>query len=124
MQAQAASPWVLAAGGDTNGDGVDELVGVNQSTGLMQVWYVNGAQVTSTAVYPNLQSMSPSVWTLVSLRADFNKDGRKDILWHNPTSGVFNAWYMNGLARTGEGQFLPYSTTDPVWRVVGAANIW
>jgi len=33
--------------------------------------------------------------------ADINKDGRPDVLWHNPTSGEVSVWLMNGATVTG-----------------------
>ena len=83
-----------------------------------------GPTLTSGAFYPDIQSTAVA-YNLVSAKTDFNNDGLPDILWHNPTpTGVFSVWFMNGATKLGTGVFVPYTATDPVWRVVSAANIW
>jgi Zn-dependent metalloprotease len=114
----------VVAAGDANNDGDDELILFNSATGQIQAWNVSGATVASTINYPNTQVTSPA-YNLVSTKTDFNNDGLKDLLWHNPTpTGVFSVWFMNGTARIGTGVFQPFTATDPVWKVVGSANLW
>ena len=48
---------------------------------------------------------------------------RHRAFWRTPT-GVFSVWFMNGTTRLGVGQFQPFTATDPVWKVVGSANVW
>ncbi|MBX7187702.1 MAG: matrixin family metalloprotease [Vicinamibacteria bacterium] len=109
---------------DANADGDDELVLYNSATGQVTAWDVTGATVGATITYPILQSTALA-YSLVSTRTDFNNDGLPDLLWHNPTpTGVFSVWFMNGTARTGTGVFSPFTATDPVWKVVGSANVW
>jgi len=109
---------------DANNDGDDELVLYNSATGQVSAWDVATANVNGTIAYVNAQSTTQA-FTLVSTKTDFNNDGFADFLWHNPTpTGVFSVWFMNGTARLGVGQFLPFTATDPVWKVVGSANVW
>jgi hypothetical protein len=109
---------------DANNDGDDELVLYNSATGQIIAWDLAGPTVTSTLAYPDLQTTLVA-FNLVSTKTDFNDDGFADFLWHNPSpSGVFSVWFMNGTTREGVGQFQPFTATDPVWRVVGSANIW
>jgi hypothetical protein len=109
---------------DADNDGDDELVLFNSATGRVQAWNVAGANVSGTIDYATPQVTSPS-FKLVSTKTDFNDDGLADFLWHNPTpTGVFSVWFMNGTTRLGVGQFLPFTATDPVWTVVGSANVW
>jgi Calx-beta domain/Matrixin len=114
----------VVSASDANNDGDDELVLYNSATGQIQAWNVAGATVAGTINYPNTQVTVPA-YTLVSTKTDFNNDGRPDLLWHNPTpTGIFSVWFMNGTARLGTGSFTPFSATDPVWKVVGSANLW
>jgi hypothetical protein len=121
-----SAPWSVVASADIvkSPDVDDELLLYNSSTGQILWWNVTGPTRTSGAFYPDAQSTSVA-YTLVSAKTDFNNDGLPDILWHNPTpTGVFSVWFMNGTTKLGTGVFVPYTATDPVWRVVGAANIW
>jgi hypothetical protein len=114
----------VVAAGDANNDGDDELILFNSATGQIQAWNVVGATVVSTINYPDSQVTSPA-YNLVSTKTDFNNDGLADLLWHNPTpTGVFSVWFMNGTTRLGTGVFQPFTATDPVWKVVGSANLW
>jgi hypothetical protein len=109
---------------DANNDGDDELVLYNSATGQVAAWDVTGATVTGTINYADTQSTTQA-FNLVSTKTDFNDDGFADFLWHNPTpTGVFSVWFMNGTTRLGVGQFQPFTATDPVWKVVGSANVW
>jgi Zn-dependent metalloprotease len=109
---------------DANGDGDDELILYNSATGQVSAWDVSGATVGATINYANLQDTT-NAFNLVSTRTDFDDDGLADFLWHNPTpTGIFSVWFMNGTTRLSVGQFQPFTATDPVWKVVGSANIW
>jgi len=109
---------------DADNDGEDELVIYNSVSGQITAWSLSGSIWLSTVWYPNLQNTTQA-FTLVSTKTDFNNDGLADFLWHNPTpTGIFSVWFMNGTARLGVGQFLPFTATDPVWKVVGSANVW
>ncbi|MBX7185157.1 MAG: hypothetical protein K1Y01_08455 [Vicinamibacteria bacterium] len=114
----------VVASVDANNDGDDELALYNSATGQVLAWDVTGANVTSTINYAITQSTAQA-FNLVSTKTDFNNDGLADFLWHNPTpTGVFSVWFMNGTTRLGTGVFQPFTATDPVWRVVGSANVW
>jgi hypothetical protein len=109
---------------DANKDGQDDLMLYDSATGRVTAWILTGAQVTNTIAFPDRQVTSPA-YTLVSTRTDFNDDGLPDFLWHNPTpTGIFSVWFMNGTVKLGTGVFQPFTATDPVWRVVGSANIF
>jgi len=41
-----------------------------------------------------LAAVDPT-WTVVGI-ADFNADGKPDVLWRNTATGLVAVWYMNG----------------------------
>jgi alpha-tubulin suppressor-like RCC1 family protein len=119
-----SGPVRIVASVDADNDGDDELALYNSATGQVAAWNLTGPTLTSTFAYANTQSTTQA-YNLVSTKTDFNDDGLADFLWHNPTpTGVFSVWFMNGTTRLGVGQFQPFTATDPVWRVVGSANVW
>jgi len=53
-------------------------------------------------------------------RADFNGDGRADILWRNSSTGENYLWLMNGTTITGEGSVR--TEPDQNWKVAGVGD--
>ena len=53
-----------------------------------------------------------SDWTIQHL-ADFNGDGKADILWRH-TSGFVGLWFMDGPSAIGSG---PVATVPPDWAI-------
>jgi subtilisin family serine protease len=51
--------------------------------------------------------------------ADFNKDGQKDLLLRNQTTGEMQFWYMNGTNKIGEA---PYVGAIPGMQVIPPSN--
>jgi hypothetical protein len=68
-------------------------------------------------------------WRVVGT-ADFNNDGRSDILWHNVTTGQMYIWYMtftNGVAAFGSGAYVTNAAMAPeavlgAWKIVGVGD--
>jgi len=102
----------------------DELVFHNGSSGVTQFWQMNGITRTDYVEVSSSLYLADSTGWLPVARADFNKDGKTDIVWHNGTTGVTQVWYMNGAARTS---FENFSTSLNVldstgWRFLGSAD--
>ncbi len=51
--------------------------------------------------------------------ADFNGDGRTDILWRNTLSGDAGVWLMDGTAVTG---YFPIGTVSTAWQIAGTGD--
>ncbi len=119
-----SEPWRVATASDVNGDGADDLILYNSSTGAIKAWQLTGLNRTEIP-YAGLLQGTPDQFRLVSARADFNADGKPDFLWHNTVTGFFMTWSMDGTTRLGIGTFAsPFDRTDPTWRLVGAATLW
>ena len=54
----------------------------------------------------------------VSPRADFNSDGKTDILWRRD-DGNLGAWLMNGTTLISNVDLSPNQDSDTAWKVVG-----
>jgi len=116
----AARAWMQAL---INSSGED-LVFHNGSSGATQFWQMNGITRTGfTDVSSSLNTADSSGWLPVA-RADFNKDGKADIVWHNGSTGATQVWYMDGATRLSSQNFsssLNFVDSSG-WRFVGSAD--
>jgi hypothetical protein len=88
-----ASGWAPIAVEDFNGDHHGDLIWYNAFSGVIATWVLqNGLLVQSLVTGVNLPN---SGWVPAST-ADFNGDGRTDVLWYNTFSGGLEIWHMNG----------------------------
>jgi FG-GAP-like repeat len=111
-----SSFYVAAVGtlGDANGDGKSDLLLRNSSNGQIDGVLMNGYTATGSATF-----MAPgSGWTATHI-ADFNGDGKADILWRH-TDGRVAAWLMNGLVSTGGAIFM---SAGSGWTVTHTADL-
>jgi FG-GAP-like repeat len=60
-------------------------------------------------------------WVIKDI-ADFNADGKSDILWYNTTTGQPSIWFMSGTTILN-WPGLPASAPSGGWRIQGAADI-
>ena len=109
-----------ATNGATIGDGqgvgtITNDDGAPPTSGQAAIWTMDGMNLTGAGtVGPNL---GPS-WH-VKDAADFNGDGKADILWQND-SGQAAIWTMDGMNLTGMGTVGP--NPGPSWHVKDAAD--
>lgn len=86
----------------------------NSSTGERQIWSMNGTTHTSTATLGSV----PTSWNIVA-SADFNGDGKKDLVWQNTSTGQIAVWTMNGATRLGS---YVIGTAAPPWQIATASD--
>jgi hypothetical protein len=63
---------------------------LRDGSGNTMLWFMNGAQVTSTAAL----GVVPATWSAAAT-GDYDGDGASDILWRDG-SGNTAIWFMNG----------------------------
>jgi Fibronectin type III domain/FG-GAP-like repeat len=76
---------------DFDGDGKQDLLWRNTSSGQVGVWLMNGSRATAVA---NLGS-PPLSWVIINT-GDFDGSGRSDILWQLANTNQYGVWFMNG----------------------------
>jgi len=116
--AVGTASWQVRGIDDLTGDGKNDLLWHNQSTGALYVWFMNGIAQSSGA--PLTPATVNPVWQVRGL-ADFDADGKPDILWHNRSTGALYVWFMNRIAQSS-GVFLNPATVNPVWQIRGLAD--
>jgi len=118
-----APEWRIAGTSDINGDGKDDLLLENTATGARGAWVMDGTKVQSWVGLGTLsqewQFGRTSVLRALARAADFDRDGRTDLVWQNAVTGEWKIWLMNGAAKTGE-LALPTMTLD--WEIVGTGD--
>jgi hypothetical protein len=107
--------WKVAAIADFDGNGNDDILWRNISTGENYIYFMNGTTISSEGY---IRSVVPA-WTVVGA-GDFDGDGKADILWRNASTGENYLFPMNGLAiKPTEAYFR--SVAAP-WTVAGLGD--
>ncbi len=93
LSSNPGSSWRVVDAGDFNGDGKSDILLQNSSTGQAAIWLMNGT--TELSGSGNVSGNLGTGWKAV-VAADYNGDGKSDILFRNPSSGAYTAWMMSG----------------------------
>lgn len=105
---------------DLNGDASTDIIWHNQSTGELYASFLNGTSFTGgSALRPS--KVSDTNWQIRGL-ADFDRDGKSDILWHNQQTGELYVWLMNGVRQKAGVYLSPDRVANPDWKVAAAAD--
>jgi phosphatidylserine/phosphatidylglycerophosphate/cardiolipin synthase-like enzyme len=111
--------WKLVGSGDINGDGQQDLFWHNIADGRLFAWLMTGGTILQ-AVFISPPAVNDLAWNIRAL-ADFNSDGRPDLVWQNKNDGRVVIWLMNGtdlIRGLVIGQVL-----DTRWRIMGAGDM-
>jgi hypothetical protein len=107
--AGAVNPnWSAILTGDLDGDGDEDIVWRDATTGTVSGWLMNG--LARTAGGPIVQNL-PASWKPIAM-LDLDGDGDDDLVWQNGANSNVNGWIMNGLVRESGG-FI--RTAAPGW---------
>jgi FG-GAP-like repeat/FG-GAP repeat len=111
--------WQVRGIGDLDGDKRSDLLWHNQSTGQLYAWFMNGtSQASGSFLTPSPVNLA---WQVQGL-ADFNADGKADILWRNRSTGQLYVWFMNGITESSGTFLTPAAVADPAWQIRGLAD--
>jgi hypothetical protein len=124
--------WRLEGVADFNGDTNADLVwrnygapGSNPDAGKVAIWTMNGVTPVSTVVAPFV--VADVNWRLNGV-ADFNKDGKTDLVWRNygaqgtgADAGKVAIWTMDGVTPVST-IYTNFVVADVNWRIEGVAD--
>jgi hypothetical protein len=113
--------WSVVGTGDFNGDGRDDVLWRNGSTGEISDWLAtsNGGYVANDAA---ALRTAPTSWHVVDT-GDYNGDGRDDVLWRSD-AGELSNWLgqVNGGFALNDVNAFSSAPTD--WIVQGSDNFF
>lgn len=105
---------------DFNSDNKNDLMLWNSSTGAVEFWTMNGT--TRTGVVPLTGATALAINWKPSATADFNRDGKPDIVWRNVDSQKIVIWTMNDTVKVGNIIPTPDQAVDANWEIVAALD--
>jgi hypothetical protein len=105
--------WELRGAGEFNGDGKPDLL-LQHTDGSLAVWLMNGLNLTQGA-FLNPASPGDANWKAIGT-ADFNRDGKSDIVLQHAGTNDLAAWIMDGI-NLKEGKLMGLPAQG--WKVVG-----
>jgi hypothetical protein len=109
----ADTRWQIRGLVDLNGDSRPDLLWHNSATGELYAWFMNGTAVAGGArLTPD--RVAGSDWVLAQV-ADFDLDGKADLLWHNRRAGDLYVWFLDGTVVTGGSYLTPSRFASPDW---------
>src|SRR5437879_833795 len=114
----ADQSWQVAGIGDFDGDGKDDILWRNSTTGENYLYPMNGLSIKPTEGY--LRTVADQSWQVAGI-GDFDGDGKADILWRNSASGQNYLYPMNGTTIKPSEGFIR-SVADPAWQVKGVGD--
>ena len=89
-----SSAWFIAGTGDIDGDGTEDLIWHNSTSGRVVVWFLDPDGVYNR----NQQVVDANLATSWNLKGveDMNGDTNPDLVWHNSSTGRAVTWFLNG----------------------------
>jgi glucose/arabinose dehydrogenase len=106
--------WQVAGVGDFNGDGKDDIVWRNSSTGETYVYLMTGNAIAGEGY---LRTVADQGWQIAQI-GDFDGDGKSDILWRHSGSGDNYLYPMDGTT-IKPTEYWVRTVDDQNWQIVG-----
>jgi RHS repeat-associated protein len=118
MRTSADMNWKITGSSDFDGDGKSDLLWWNQTTGETYLWPLNGT--TIGPMEGALRTLATLDWK-VAQSADYDGDGKADLLLKNHVTGEHYLWPLEGTnIKPSEGTVRTVS--DLNWKIVPNAD--
>jgi hypothetical protein len=97
--------WNVVAVGDFSGDGKPDLVFQNRN-GLLATWNFDGPNVRLKTGLLSGNVTGDPAWQIIGV-ADYDDDGKDDIIFQHQELGLVAVWFMDGRVRVAGRLFTP-----------------
>ena len=112
--------WKMVGTGDFNLDGRADILWRHDNSGENVLWYMNGVNLVS-GTFTSPPTLTDVRWKMAGV-ADFNRDGKVDILWHHNQVGQIVLWYMDNNVLLSGTFATPNGLSDIGWQVVAVGD--
>jgi pimeloyl-ACP methyl ester carboxylesterase len=106
--------WQIVGQSDFDGDGRQDWLWRDGTTGTVAIWLLNGLQISQSGALGTV----PGNWT-ISGAADVSGDGKGDIVWRDGTTGTVAVWLLDGLQVSQSASLGAVPTS---WVIAGTAD--
>ena len=103
---------------DFDGDGLQDIVGWNPSTGAILIAKNNGSLGFTT----QWSSTVPTDWVLIGV-ADLNGDGNHELIWRDQTIGEVAAWLFSPSQPFVPSQAVVFGSVTLDWSIRGIGKV-
>jgi hypothetical protein len=117
-----ASSWRPILLGNFDGDFHADIVWIDDANGSIAIWLMQGDATSGVTAKASSVILGPGTNWVPVLTADFDGDGRSDLVWRNTVSGDTAVWLMNGLTPKPGGTAIIFPGTAG-WTVTHARDI-
>ena len=112
--------WRIRSVGDVDGDGKPDLIWQHVGDGRIAVWFMDGLRQRSGELFSPSMAVEPG-WQIAG-SADFDMDGRRDLLWQH-LDGRISVWLMDGTRMIDVNFTTPPGVGDTQWKICAVGDV-
>ncbi len=113
--------WRIAAAGDFDRDGGQDVVFQHQVDGRLAIWLMSGTTLLSGV--PLTPGQVPDTNWKIRGSADMDRDGWRDLIWQHQGNGSIAVWLMTGTELRDGRLLTPGAVADLNWKIVGVGDM-